>query len=320
MATGSTAAQRPLSIEIQWGPQCLAGPAFAVVDGLRTINTLAAMRAPRAAAPVAWRWLAAQGGRGPAGATRGTGFRGLADIVVLPGWHAHSGPDLDRLVRESEPLVPGLRRVVAQGGRVAGIFNAAALLGQAGLLRGRQAVAAWPFMASVLRRDDSMQLVTDQPWIQDGLVWTCNSPVHATEVVLDMLRQTPVAHLALAAAHIYLHSEKRQQVGARIVQGLHQRSMPAGALERAKRWLDAHTAEPYDLAATAQAAATSPRSLLRPLCRHAGSEPTGLPARAARGTGPCAAGDHLCQRGTGGPDVRLPGPGHVPAHLCPRRR
>ena len=264
---------RPLCLDIQWGTDCLGGPALAVVDLLRTITTLAAMRAPRATAPVAWRWLGVPRGQSPRGAARGTGFRGTADIVVLPGWHAQSGPDLDRLVQASEHLVAGLQSVVAGGGRVAGIFNASALLARAGLLRRRQAASPWTFMASVLRQDDSVQFISDRPWTQDGPVWTCDSPMFATELVLDLLRQTPLAHLALAASHIYLHSQERQQVGARIVQGVHQRTLPAGALERAKRWLEGHTAEPYDLTATARAAATSPRSLLRHFAAALGQSP-----------------------------------------------
>ena len=46
-------------VDIFWGTEVLAGAALAVVDVLRTINLLAAMRAPRATAPVAWRWWCA---------------------------------------------------------------------------------------------------------------------------------------------------------------------------------------------------------------------------------------------------------------------
>ena len=39
--------------------------------------------------------------------------------------------------------------------------------------------------------------------------------------------------------------------------------LAAGALEQARRWLQDHRNEPYSLQATARAAATSPRTLLR---------------------------------------------------------
>jgi hypothetical protein len=56
-----------------------------------------------------------------------------------------------------------------------------ALLARAGLLRGRQAASPWTFMASVLRQDNSVKFVSHRPWIHDGPIWTCDSPVHATE-------------------------------------------------------------------------------------------------------------------------------------------
>ena len=250
-------------IDIFWGPDVLAGAALAVVDVLRTINHLSAMRQPRAAAPVAWRWWCVGGGRAPRALPQSAPCRSQATLVVVPGWHAQTGPHLEQIVARSSPALARLTRIHAAGGLVAGLFNAAALLGEAGLLQGRSAVVPWSFVAPVLRHGEGVTLLTDRSWTVDDRIWTSDSPVLATEVVLDMLRHTAVAELAVSAAHVYLQSEVRQQVAARIVQGEHQRVLPAGALERARRWLESHLSEPYSLSATAQAAATSPRTLLR---------------------------------------------------------
>ena len=67
----------------------------------------------------------------------------------------------------------------------------------------------------------------------------------------------------MAASHVLLHSPERQLVAAQIMQDVQGRRVPPGVVERARRWLEAHVAEPYDLARLAQAAATSPRTLLR---------------------------------------------------------
>jgi transcriptional regulator GlxA family with amidase domain len=64
-----------------------------------------------------------------------------------------------------------------------------------------------------------------------------------------------------------------QQVAAQIIQGIHRKILPAGAVERAKRWLEAHVSEPYDLTATARAAATSGRTLLRHFAATLGQSP-----------------------------------------------
>ena len=260
-------------VDIFWGTEVLAGAALAVVDVLRTINLLAAMRAPRATAPVAWRWWCAPGARVPPYLPRSGTHRGVAGMAVVPGWHARSGPHLDQLVQQCGPAIARLAQVHAAGGLVAGLYNAAAVLGEAGLLQGRAAAVPWPFVAAVLRHGNGAKLVTDRAWTVDDRVWTCDSPVLVTEVVLDMLGHTLAAELAVTAAHVYLHSQERQQVAARIVQGEQQRLLPAGALERARGWLAAHMTEPYSLAATAQAGATSARTLLRHFAKVYGQTP-----------------------------------------------
>ena len=273
MKSGATSFQNPFRVDLLWGPEVLAGAALAVVDVLRSINALAAMRTPRAPQPVAWRWVPMASGRAPGGVARSPAFRGQADAVVVPGWHANSGPHLDRLVQAARGAATRIQQVHARGGLVAGLANGVALLGEAGLLAGRQAVAPWPFVAPVLRHSEGVELVTDRAWTVDERVWTCDSPVLATEVILDLLRRTALADLAVAAAPLYLHSPERQQVAARIVAGAHQRILPAGALERARRWLEEHLTEPYSLEATARAAATSPRTLLRHFAATYGKSP-----------------------------------------------
>lgn len=273
MKTGVTPFQKPFRVDLLCGPEVLAGAALAVVDVLRTINALAAMRTPRALPPVVWRWVPLPPGRSPGGVARAPGFRGEADAVVVPGWHANSGPHLDRLAQAARGTVARLQKVHARGGLVAGLANGVALLGEAGLLAGRQAVAPWPYVAAILRHSDGVKLVTDRAWTVDERVWTCDTPVLATEVILDLLRRTALAELAVAAAPLYLHSPERQQVAARIVAGVHQRILPAGALERARRWLEDHLTEPYSLEATAKAAATSPRTLLRHFAATYGKSP-----------------------------------------------
>jgi len=209
----------------------------------------------------------------PSMTPRSLGFRGSADLLVVPGWHAHDGPDLDRLVRESQALAQRALRIHQRGGRLLTVFSAVALAASTGLLHGRQAVGPWPFLASILRQDDSISLLTDQPWTVDNRVWTCDAPAHATDVLFALLGEGPIAHLALAARNIYQYEPQRQQVAARIVQGMHRKILPAGAVERARRWLDTHVAEPYDLAATARAAATSARTLLRHFAAAHGQSP-----------------------------------------------
>lgn len=272
MSLPAQTASPVLCIDIFWGPEVLAGAALAVVDVLRCINLVAAMRTPRVTDPVTWRWWCARGARVPQSLPQGPRWRGRASMVVVPGWHAQSGPHLDQLVTQAAPSAARLAQVHTAGGLVAGLSTGVALLGEVGLLQ-RQAVVPWPFVGPVLRHAPGVALVTDRPWTVDDRVWTCDSPVLATEVVLNMLSHTPVAELAMAAAHVFLHSESRQQVAAGMALGGLPRLLPPGALERARRWLEDHMTEPYSLSATAQAAATSPRTLLRHFASAYGQSP-----------------------------------------------
>ena len=261
-------------VDILWGPDVLAGAALATADVLRMVNLLASMRDPQKATPIVWRWWCADGSRPPLALPRSAGFRGVAHLLVVPGWHAHSVPHLDQLVtRAAASCATRIAKVYAGGGRVAGLYNGAALLADAGVLAERSAAMAWPFVPHLLRRAPTVRLVNDKAWLEHERVWTCDSPAAVYEVVLDMLRHTPVADLALAGAPVVLHSGERQRAAVHAAQSGPTTITSAGALERARQWLQAHFSEPYSLQDTARAAATSPRSLLRWFSKVYGQSP-----------------------------------------------
>jgi transcriptional regulator GlxA family with amidase domain len=259
--------RKTLHVEVFWAPEVALGVALTVVDVLRVIQSLGGMRGTASRPVLSWRWCALPGVRLPRWLSAMAGHpsvrQPLPDLLVVPGWLVRTGPELDQRVMQSSALVPRLQAVLARGGHVLGVSDAAALMGAAGLLRGREAVAPWPFVAAVLRHSEGVQLQAEQAWVHSERVWTCDAPVLATEVLLEALKKTPCHDLAVAASHVLLHSAERQQVAARIEQDIHNRRVSPGAVERARRWLEAHLTDPYDLSRLAEAAATSPRTLLR---------------------------------------------------------
>lgn len=146
---------------------------------------------------------------------------------------------------------------------MAGIFNGVALLGAANLLADRKIAAPWLHLGTILGLSAGVQLLKGPAWANDERVWTCDSPLLATRVVLDLLGQTAVAELASATAPIYLHPVKRKILATRVAECGLIRKAPVSAVDLARLWLENHLAEPYSLEATAQAAATSSRTLLR---------------------------------------------------------
>ncbi|HNM39220.1 MAG TPA: AraC family transcriptional regulator, partial [Giesbergeria sp.] len=107
-----------LKVGILWDADCIASNAAAVVDVLRTLQNLAAMRSPPA--PVlAWEWLVLDasdipcGGLPPAG---GGGADGPHDVLVIPGTMAVSGPHLQEISqRQAQRARDTLHRHVGCG-------------------------------------------------------------------------------------------------------------------------------------------------------------------------------------------------------------
>lgn len=283
-----------LCVDIVWEPGSLGGAAQSVVDALRMINAVAALRDPAAAPPVQWRWLRSDGRpvapsqmtqlsrreQAPAGAhamrrRSGTARDGLADVLVVPGWLARNGPDVDQWVMSHAALLPRLARTLAQGGALLGVFTGVALLAAGGCLQGRRATAPWPFIPSVMRhaahaasgKPHDIDWSDAEGWTRDGSVWTCASPAATTEAVLDLVGSTPLATLAQAARDVLLPTPLRQGVAAAHArsagESLATSRVPTGLVERARQWMLEHVADPYDITVLARAAATSPRSLAR---------------------------------------------------------
>lgn len=251
---------RPVHVEFLVGEGMLDGPPAAITDALQVVNQIAALRGARRQ-PTSWQWTSPDGRalrRSPPGASRAP----LPDIVVVSGWHARNGPHLNTLVRRDRAACARLRAVHEAGGQVLAFFTGVALLGEAGLLDGRQAVVPWPFVASTLRHAPTLQLAEGVAWTVQDRLWTADSPTLATEIGLLALGACGPADLAEAGRSLLLHTPERQRLVKAIAQDSSARVGP-GTLERARRWIEDHLHEPYSLSATAQAAATSERSLLR---------------------------------------------------------
>lgn len=259
----------PVHIEILVGPQTAHGVVCTVLDVLNALQALALMRAPLAQPVLRWR-LHSQDARSPHVWPRRIwphlprqGFRGPAHLLLLPGWQVFSGPEIERRVRLEARTLGHLAGVHAQGGQLLAVGTGVALLAQVGLLQGRRAVAPWTFMPLIARLAPQAQLLSDCGMTEHERIWTCDSPVLTTAMLLQALQSTALAELASTASQALLHTPERQTVAAQLVAEGPQRPISAGSVERARRWLEAHPSEPYDLHALALHASTSPRSLLR---------------------------------------------------------
>jgi transcriptional regulator GlxA family with amidase domain len=290
----------PFVLEIVWETGSLGGAALAVVDVLRLINRIAALDAPAAPPPVGWRWVRCDGtpmrspafARAPAHERSGepagraaSVHRSPADVIVLPGWMARDGPEIDTWIVRCNPLVPRMRQTLSRGGALLAVYTGVVLLAAARCLRDRRFAAPWPFFVAVMRHaSESGGTATgsigwsDTPdWHQDRGVWTCASPVATTEAVLDLLGGTSLSNHARAARDVLIPSSLRQTAtvayARSVASSLASNRLPDGSVERARRWLVEHLCEPYDVRALARAAATSARTLARHFSATHGTSP-----------------------------------------------
>jgi len=260
------------TVGILWSRDSIASTAAAVVDVLRAMNALAAMRPGGAQPPLRWRWLLPpdteeEGAPAPPMPATAEPDEAL-DIIVLPGWLVPTGPQLrDLSSQHGRHFGALLRAHAAGGGRVAALFNGSSLLAGCGLLAGRRAALPWAFAPSITlqsRENGGVPLwQRDRSWQRDGALWTTASPHETLPAFLDLLGATSLAELAQAASHVLLFDPERQLTAPASMETPTGSPMGAGSLEQARRWLQAHRNEPYSLQATARAAATSPRTLLR---------------------------------------------------------
>lgn len=248
----------------------LRGPGATLADLLQTVNLIAELRGA-GQAPLAWQCSSPEG-RSLGAARPRCGRRSRCpDVVVVPGWQARNGPHLDALVARDRAAAARLAAVHAAGGQVLTLYNGAALAGEAGLLAGRAVALHWAYAPSVLRHAPGA-VPAPAPWAEDGRVWSAASPALATEVGLAVLAALGLGDLAESARAVLLPEAGRQRLAALAAEEPLSRVGP-GALERARRHLEAHLHEPYSLAETARAAAVSERSLLRHFQRRFGQTP-----------------------------------------------
>lgn len=254
-----------LNIGILWDADSIASNAVAVVDALRTMRALGSMR--MAVPALHWHWITLPGddSANPP-PVPGPWHAGQAlDVIILPGWLATSGPHLRGICqRHGRHFGPLLQVHVARGGLLLALFNGSGLLADAGLLADRDVALPWPFAPSILlQAGERTRWLRDRRWLRDGAIWTTASLQETLAAFLDLLSCTPHAELAQAAAHVLCFEPQRQLTATAAIETPTGAPTPAGALERARRWLQDHISEPYSLADTARAAATSPRTLLR---------------------------------------------------------
>lgn len=257
-------------------PDCAPASAVAVTEVFNAANVLVQLRPASEHLHFETRYVSAAGG--PVTVESGLIFPTCAvdaeahDVLMIPGIvHRNAGEMRDALARLG-PECAVLQRFAQGEGMVASNCSGTFLLAEAGLLDGRRATTSWWLSKLFCKRYPAVHIDTEELLILDGPVLSSGAVTAYIDMGLwlighfagDALRQMTAKILA-ADSH---RSSQSPYISAAMVQG-----DGNAVVERARRWLNAHMDEEWNMGELSDYCHTSPRTLLRRFQKAVGMSP-----------------------------------------------
>lgn len=187
-----------------------------------------------------------------------------ADTVVVPGVEDVGAP-------VPSAVLHALREASLRGARVASICTGAFVLAAAGLLDGRRCTTHWKAAGALAARYPAARVDPDVLFVDDGEVLTSAGAAAGLDLCFYMLRRDLGAAVAAEAARAAVMPPEREGGQSQFIL----RPPPAAGdgLAPLLAWLARNLDRPISLAAMADEAGTSPRSLTRRFRRETGTTP-----------------------------------------------
>ncbi|SOZ63252.1 putative transcriptional regulator, AraC family [Cupriavidus taiwanensis] len=259
----------PLHVRLLWLPQAMPGSLFTTLDVLRTVAGVASLQHPGATPTLSWQLCGANGRTlatelpGLVSSTRRARAPGSRTLLVIPALLASNAPQLGELVLRDAAALRLVERHARAGGWIAACASGMALPLQLGLLDGATVGAPWMFQSWMARQYPHCDLASDAAMSVHGQVFSCVAPALQVEFMLRVLGHLHDPDLAQAASRLMLFQPERQRSVPALVSQRWLGRTADSPVYRAIQWLRDQVSEPYRLAAVAQAAAVSERTLLR---------------------------------------------------------
>jgi transcriptional regulator GlxA family with amidase domain len=188
---------------------------------------------------------------------RPAGSAARPDLVVVPGLR------MGALTAVEPAIHAWLRRAYASGAQIASICSGAFVLGQAGLLDGRQCTTHWRVTEELQRRFPAARVLTNRLFVTDGRITTSAGIASGIDMALALVeRQYGPALTATVAREMVVYLRRD---GSQMQQSIYldHRSHLHPGVHRVQDWLVTHAGERATLADLARIAALSPRHLTR---------------------------------------------------------
>nr|WP_100549841.1 MULTISPECIES: DJ-1/PfpI family protein [unclassified Pseudomonas] len=179
-----------------------------------------------------------------------------ADIVIVPAWN-------DPEVAAPVELIDGLRQAHARGALIVGLCLGTFVLGDAGLLDGREATTHWIAREVFARRFPRSHFRPDVLYVADDNVITSAGTVAAIDCCLHLLRQRHGADVANRIARMLVTPPHRQGGQAQYIEQPVPQLPSESRLPEVLAWAREHLHDALSLDALAEVAHMSRRTFTR---------------------------------------------------------
>ncbi|WP_028622183.1 GlxA family transcriptional regulator [Pseudomonas sp. Ant30-3] len=143
--------------------------------------------------------------------TQGLELMKTAEVIVIPAWG-------DQSVAASATLVQALQQANAEGKLIVGLCLGAFVLGDAGLLDGKEATTHWAVRDEFARRFSAVRFRPEVLYVSDGNIVTSAGTVAAIDCCLHLVRQRLGADVANRTAKMLVTPPHRQGGQAQYVE------------------------------------------------------------------------------------------------------
>jgi transcriptional regulator GlxA family with amidase domain len=201
--------------------------------------------------------------------------RGVFDLLIVPGLEVSQSTQWAAKLARLQPELAYIRKSFARGTPVASVCVGTYLLGEAGLLDGRQVTTAWIMAKDLANRYPQAHVCPDAILLVDGAVTTTGAISSTFDLALHLIKRSLGADVASATARIALLSKQRTSQAPYVDAQLIAPHLPSYSASVAQ-WLEQRMSKPYDLPRLAQAFHVSPRTLLRRVKAETGHSPLNL--------------------------------------------
>ncbi len=202
--------------------------------------------------------------------------RGKFDWLIVPGLEIVQGTQWPAKLARLQPELAFIQRSFARGTRIASVCVGSFLLGEAGLLKDRQATTAWIMARELAERYPQAKVNPHAVLLEDGGIITSGAITATFDLALHLIKHIYSAEVAIATARIALLPKPRasqapyadaQLIAPKLA------DQPLTFSSSVAQWLEKRLREPYSLTRLAQAFHVSPRTLMRRVKAETGHSP-----------------------------------------------